>query len=94
MSWKDMMRRVLPPIGGVLPDTTSAFGATDRPPGSSNPHGGVDFNYRGARKLNQSIPAIRSPVTGIVTLQATASIRAPIGIGRARSIPIQLHRRF
>ena len=46
MSWQDIMRRVLPPIAGVPPHTTSVYGATDRPPGSSNPHGGVDFDYK------------------------------------------------
>ena len=62
------MRRVLPPVGSVSPHVTSAFGATDRPPGSTNPHRGVDFNYVGGKdaKLNKSHQALRSPVDGIV----------------------------
>src|SRR6266700_7511986 len=69
MSWRDIMQRVLPPIEGVSPHVTSAYGETNRPPGSSNPHRGVDFNYVGGRdaRLNKSHPALRSPVTGIVT---------------------------
>jgi Peptidase family M23 len=69
MSWQDIMRRVLPPIGGVSPHITSRYGAiTDRPPSSTNPHRGVDFNYFGGRlaKLNLSHPALRSPVAGVV----------------------------
>jgi hypothetical protein len=71
------MQRVLQPIeqptkfAGSRPDVTSPYGDTkNRPRGSSNPHGGVDFNYRVgkyARLLNLSHPALRSPVTGIVT---------------------------
>jgi peptidase M23-like protein len=69
MSWQDIMRRVLPPIGGVLPHNTSPYGATDRPPNSTNPHEGIDFNYKvpGQRGINLEHPALRSPVTGIVT---------------------------
>lgn len=69
MSWEKIMRRVLPPIGGVLPHITSSYGATDRPPNSTNPHEGIDFNYRvpGQRGINLAHPAIRSPVTGIAT---------------------------
>jgi hypothetical protein len=54
MSWQDIMQRVLPPIKrpqrfeDALPDVTSPYGDANRPPGSSNPHGGVDFNYREA----------------------------------------------
>jgi hypothetical protein len=69
MSWEKIMRRVLPPIGGVPPHITSSYGATDRPPKSTNPHEGIDFNYRvpGQRGINLAHPAMRSPVTGIVT---------------------------
>jgi murein DD-endopeptidase MepM/ murein hydrolase activator NlpD len=68
MSWEDIMRRVLPPAGGVSPHTTSAYGATNRPPGSTNPHRGVDFNYIGGKYagLNLSYPALRAPVDGVV----------------------------
>jgi hypothetical protein len=68
MSWKNIMRRVLPPIGGVPPHITSSYGATDRPPKSTKPHEGIDFNYRvpGQRGINLGHPAIRSPATGIV----------------------------
>jgi hypothetical protein len=63
------MLRVLPPLGGVSPHVTSSFGATDRPPESTNPHEGIDFNYRvpGQRGINLAHPAMRSPVAGIVT---------------------------
>ena len=69
MSWRDIMRRILSPIGGASPEVRSPYGATDRPPGSTNPHRGVDFTYRGLgfAELNQNHPAIRSPVAGIVT---------------------------
>ncbi len=71
MSWEDIMRRVLPPVGGVSPHITSAFGATNRPAGSTNPHRAVDFNYDvgpgGQRGINLTHPALRSPVDGIVT---------------------------
>lgn len=46
MSWEDMMRRILPPTEGISPHVTSRYGERfNRPEGSSNPHGGVDFNY-------------------------------------------------
>lgn len=68
MSWKEMMRRVLPPIDGVIPDVTSPYGEVEgRPENSTKPHRGVDFNYWGVAKLNRSSPAMRSPVTGLVT---------------------------
>jgi len=68
MSWKDMMRRVLPPIDGVMPDITSRYGEVEgRPKNSTKPHRGVDFNYWGVAKLNRSNPAMRAPVTGIVS---------------------------
>jgi len=74
MSWNDIMRRMLPPVWDndrkayVPPHTTSPYGATDRPPRSSNPDKGVDFNYFAGKdlKFNKSNPAIRSPVSGIV----------------------------
>ena len=68
MSWQDIMLRVLPPIGAVPPHPTSAYGATNRPPGSTNPHRGVDFNYKvpEQRGINLAHPALRSPVTGVV----------------------------
>jgi len=71
MSWEDIRRRVLPPIGGVLPHDTSSYGATNRPPRSTNPHRGVDFNYDvgpgGQKGINLTHPALYSPVAGIVT---------------------------
>jgi len=74
MSLEDIMRRVLPPIGGVSPHITGApgrYGAglkEGRVPPSTIPHRGVDFNYVGGRtaRLNLSHPALRSPVDGIV----------------------------
>jgi hypothetical protein len=71
-----MMQRVLepnvwPPNWVSQPGITSPFGESkNRPPGSTNPHRGVDFNYRTgeyAARLNRSHPALRAPVTGIVT---------------------------
>jgi murein DD-endopeptidase MepM/ murein hydrolase activator NlpD len=69
MSWRDIMHRVLPPIGGLSPEVTSPFGATKgRSPPSSIPYGGVDFNYPiGQTGINLEQPALRSPVAGIVT---------------------------
>ena len=71
MSWEDMMRRILPPTGGFAPHVTSRYGERfNRPEGSSNPHGGVDFNYNvgpnGQRGINLQNPALRSPVDGVV----------------------------
>ena len=69
MSWDDIMRRVLPPAGGVSPDTTSPYGArANRPRGSTNPHRGVDFDYFGGQqaKPNRSHPVLHSPVAGVV----------------------------
>jgi murein DD-endopeptidase MepM/ murein hydrolase activator NlpD len=69
MSWRDIMRRVLPPIGDLSPEITSAYGTTKgRKPPASIPHGGVDFNYPiGQTGINLKHPALRSPVAGIVT---------------------------
>jgi hypothetical protein len=70
MSWEDIMRRVLPPIDSVAPHVTSRYGEVKgRPEGSTKPHRGVDFNYNvpGQRRINLAHPALRSPVTGIVT---------------------------
>lgn len=64
------MYRVLPPLQNVPPHTTSPFGAKQhRPPDSTNPHRGVDFNYFGGQeaRLNKNHPEIHSPVDGIVT---------------------------
>ena len=74
MSWDDIMRRVLPPISGVQPHITGRAGTFDageaegRRPPSKIPHRGLDFNYFGGQtsKLNQSHPALHSPVAGIV----------------------------
>jgi hypothetical protein len=75
MSRNDVMQRVLPTMkdektkSTYPPHTTSAFGSTNRPKGSTNPHTGVDFNYVGCQeaRVNTSHPALRSPVTGVVT---------------------------
>lgn len=71
MSWENMMRRILLPTEGISPHATSRYGERfDRPEGSSNPHGGVDFNYNvgpnGQRGINLQNPALRSPVDGVV----------------------------
>jgi hypothetical protein len=68
MSWEDIMRRVLPPIGGVSPHITGPAGKygaglkEGRVPPSTIPHGGADFNYIGGKtaRLNLSHPALRS----------------------------------
>jgi hypothetical protein len=81
MSWDDIMRRVLPPIGGVSPHITGPAGTyaagskEGRVPPSTIPHGGVDFNYVGGQsKLNKSYPTLRSPVTGVVTNAGEGSV--------------------
>jgi murein DD-endopeptidase MepM/ murein hydrolase activator NlpD len=86
MSWNDIMRRVLPPIKTKKPDgtyrilepnITSHYGETyNRPKDSSNPHGGVDFNYFGGQTspFNLSHQGLRSPVTGIVTNAGEGSV--------------------
>ena len=74
MSWDDIMRRVLPPIDGVEPHITGPAGrfgagkAEGRQPPSKIPHPGADFNYFGGQtgRLNQSHPALHSPVDGVV----------------------------
>lgn len=69
MSWKDALRRMLPPIDGFQPHTTSPFGAI-RDEGTS-PHRGVDGNYNvgenGQQRINLRHPPLRSPVDGVVT---------------------------
>lgn len=66
MSWEDIMRRVLPPVGRMSPGITSAYGVI-RDEGTS-PHRGVDFNYPvGRTGINLTNPALRAPVDGIVT---------------------------
>jgi hypothetical protein len=57
MTWEDIMRRVLPPIGSVPPHVTGpgAFGAgvkEGRKLPSTIPHKGVDFNYFGGRNAS------------------------------------------
>jgi murein DD-endopeptidase MepM/ murein hydrolase activator NlpD len=68
MSWEDIMRRVLPPIGGHVPHVRSRYGERfNRPAGSSNPHGGIDFNYNvGQSGINLQHPIVQSPVDGVV----------------------------
>lgn len=71
MTWEEIMRRVLPPAGGLSPHITSEFGATNRPRGSTNPHRAVDFNYgvgpNGQTGINLTHPTLHSPVAGVVT---------------------------
>jgi hypothetical protein len=81
MTWEDIMRRVLPPIGGVPPHVTGpgAFGAgvkEGRKPPSTIPHKGVDFNYIGGREaqLNKSNPPLYSPVAGVVINAGEGSV--------------------
>lgn len=54
---------------GTTCHITCPYGDTNRPEGSSNPHGGVDFNYYIGRDLifKRSHPTLHSPVTGVVT---------------------------
>src|SRR3569832_740691 len=67
MRWEEIMRRVLPPVGGLPPHITSEFGSTNRPVGSTNPHKGVDFNFPvGQTGINKSFPTLHSPVAGVV----------------------------
>ena len=67
MTWEEIMRRVLPPVGGLPPHITSEFGSTNRPVGSTNPHKGVDFNFPvGQTGINKSSPTLHSPVAGVV----------------------------
>jgi hypothetical protein len=83
MSWQDIMQRVLQPIGGVSPHTTSPYGEEEgRPPGSTKPHRAVDFNYVGGRnsRLNLSHPALRAPVSGVVTTNPGEGDVGRIGI--------------
>ena len=69
MSWKDALRRMLPPAEGFQPHTTSPYGAIRKH--VTSPHRGVDGNYNvgpnGQQRINLRHPALRSPVDGIVT---------------------------
>ena len=69
MSWENLLRRVLRPIGPLQPHNTSEYGAI-RKRGTS-PHRGIDANYNvgpnGQTGINLQHPALRSPVDGIVT---------------------------
>jgi hypothetical protein len=72
MSWNDIMLRMLAPVGKTRPNVTSPYGDTNRPEGSTNPHEGVDFNYRGGQNaLNRSHQGVRSPVD--VTVENAAA---------------------
>lgn len=72
MTWEEIMSRVLPPVGGLSPQTTGpgAFGAgvqQGRRPPSTIPHKGVDFNFPvGQAGINKSYPVLHSPVAGVV----------------------------
>ena len=74
MSWNDIMRRILSPIGSVQPHITGPAGmfgageAEGRKPPLRIPHPGADFDYIGGQtsRLNLSHPALRSPVDGVV----------------------------
>jgi hypothetical protein len=72
MTWEEIMRRVLPPVGGLSPQVTKpgAFGAgveQGRHPPSTIPHKGIDFNYPvGQTGINKNYPALHSPVAGVV----------------------------
>lgn len=98
MSWHDALRRMLPPLAGFEPHTTSPYNAIrDR---GTSPHQGVDGNYNvgpnGQRGINLKHPVLRSPVDGIVTNagEGTAgriAIRDPNGISHEL---LHTHRRF
>jgi hypothetical protein len=69
MSWENLLRRVMRPVGSWQPHNTSEYGAI-RKRGTS-PHEGVDANYNvgpnGQTGINLQHPALRAPVDGIVT---------------------------
>ena len=57
MSWEDVLRRMLSPIGGFEPHTTSRYGAIrDR---GTSPHGGIDYYVgpSGQKGINLTHPA-------------------------------------
>ncbi|MGJ4946431.1 M23 family metallopeptidase [Bradyrhizobium sp. HKCCYLS1011] len=76
MSWNEAMRRMLQPVTEGDPKVTHVPHMTS-PPGLRwrerqqkwEDHPGADANYEGgqALPLNRSYPALRSPVTGVVT---------------------------
>jgi hypothetical protein len=72
MTWEEIMRRVLPPVGGLSPQITrpGGFGAgieQGRRPPSTIPHKGVDFNFPvGQTGINLTNPVLHSPVAGVV----------------------------
>ncbi|WP_196236069.1 M23 family metallopeptidase [Bradyrhizobium japonicum] len=98
MSWQEALRRMLPPIAGFEPHTTSPYDAIrDR---GTSPHRGVDGNYNvgpnGQRGINLKHPALRSPVDGIVT-NAGEGTAGRIAIRDANGFSHELlhtHRRF
>jgi hypothetical protein len=65
MTWEEIMRRVLQPVGGLSPRITDpgAFGAgieRGRHPPSTIPHKGVDFNFPvGQTGINDDNPPVR-----------------------------------
>ena len=69
-SIQELLELILPPQDGYRPHTTSRFASTSRPPGSTNPHRGLDANYYLGPKanpqsgLNLDHPTIQSPVAG------------------------------
>lgn len=76
MSWENLLRRVLRPIGPLQPHNTSEYGAI-RKRGTS-PHTGIDANYNvgpnGQTGINLQHPALRAPVDGIVTNAGEGSV--------------------
>ena len=80
MTWEEIMRRVLPPVGGLSPQTTGpgAFGAgveQGRRPPSTIPHKGVDFNFPvGQTGINKIYPVLHSPVAGVVLNAGEGSV--------------------
>ena len=76
MSWEQIRRRMLEPVGRVGPHDTSPFGDTNRPKNGTNPHKGVDSNYiRGQyAPLNLSHQGIRSPIDGVVVSAGSGTV--------------------
>jgi murein DD-endopeptidase MepM/ murein hydrolase activator NlpD len=76
MSWEQVWRRILQPVWDENAKVTHVLHMTS-PPGLRyreklhewENHPGADLNYEGgqALPLNRSYPAIRSPVSGVVT---------------------------
>lgn len=64
MSFKEILRVILPPKDGIDPHVTSGYVRND----GHTFHGGIDFNYNvpGQRGINLDHPTVNAPISGTI----------------------------